>query len=74
MSDTAHALPETIECPLCLGRGQLTRAEVLERLGMKDFTEQRSCWSNPSKRFWLLFSMPGGFWLSVASTHLRSPR
>jgi hypothetical protein len=38
MSDTAHALPETIECPLCLGRGQLTRAEVLERLGMKDFT------------------------------------
>jgi hypothetical protein len=29
--------PETIECPLCLGQGQMTRAEVLERLGMKDF-------------------------------------
>jgi hypothetical protein len=23
--------------------------------------EQRSGWSNPSKRFWLLFSMPSGF-------------
>jgi len=28
---------ETIECPLCLGKGDLKRAEVLERLGMKDF-------------------------------------
>lgn len=28
---------ENIECPLCLGQGQLTRAEVLQRLGMKDF-------------------------------------
>jgi chromosome segregation ATPase len=28
---------DNIECPLCLGQGQLTRAEVLERLGMKDF-------------------------------------
>lgn len=27
---------ETMECPLCLGRGQLKRAEVLERLGAKD--------------------------------------
>jgi len=33
-----HLLPETIDCPLCLGRGQLSRTEVLERLGMKDFT------------------------------------
>jgi len=23
--------------------------------------EQRSGWSSPSERFWLLFSMPGGF-------------
>jgi hypothetical protein len=30
---------------------------------------QRSGWSNLSERFWLLFSMPGGFYLSVASTH-----
>ena len=28
---------ETMECPLCLGEGRLKRAEVLERLGMKDF-------------------------------------
>ena len=28
---------ETIECPLCLGKGELSRTEVLERLGMKDF-------------------------------------
>lgn len=28
---------DNIECPLCLGQGQLTRSEVLERLGMKDF-------------------------------------
>jgi len=28
---------ETIECPLCLGAGALTRAEVLDRLGAKDF-------------------------------------
>jgi hypothetical protein len=29
---------DLIECPLCIGRGQLKRSEVLERLGMKDFT------------------------------------
>jgi hypothetical protein len=28
---------EKIECPLCLGEGRLTRAEVLDRLGVKDF-------------------------------------
>jgi hypothetical protein len=28
---------ETIECPLCCGAGELTRAEVLDRLGVKDF-------------------------------------
>src|ERR1700756_5684264 len=28
---------DLIECPLCIGRGQLKRSEVLERLGMKDF-------------------------------------
>ena len=27
---------ETIECPLCLGAGALTRAEILDRLGVKD--------------------------------------
>src|ERR1700756_4477921 len=28
---------ETIECPLCGGEGELTRAEILDRLGVKDF-------------------------------------
>ena len=28
---------ETIECPLCNGAGELTRAEILDRLGAKDF-------------------------------------
>jgi hypothetical protein len=28
---------ETIECPLCCGAGELTRAEILDRLGVKDF-------------------------------------
>src|SRR5271167_2680557 len=28
---------ERIECPLCGGAGELTRAEVLDRLGVKDF-------------------------------------
>ena len=27
---------ETIECPLCLGAGSLKRAEILDRLGVKD--------------------------------------
>src|ERR1700690_1527165 len=30
-------IPQTIECPLCLGAGALTRAEVLDRLGVRDF-------------------------------------
>lgn len=28
---------ETIECPLCGGQGELGRAEILDRLGVKDF-------------------------------------
>ena len=28
---------ETIECPLCRGAGELNRAEILDRLGVKDF-------------------------------------
>ncbi len=28
---------ETIECPLCSGSGELSRAEILDRLGVKDF-------------------------------------
>ena len=27
----------TIQCPLCLGAGELSRAEILDRLGVKDF-------------------------------------
>ena len=34
MTDSTPALPEAIECPLCLGNGELSRTEVLERLGM----------------------------------------
>ena len=37
MRGTNAASPEAIECPLCLGKGLLSRTEVLERLGMKDF-------------------------------------
>ena len=37
MADSTPALPESIECPLCLGKGELSRTEVLERLGMRDF-------------------------------------
>ena len=37
MTDSTAAMPEAIECPLCLGKGELSRTEVLERLGMKDF-------------------------------------
>ena len=28
---------DNIECPLCLGSGELTRSEVLDRLGVRDF-------------------------------------
>jgi hypothetical protein len=30
-------LTETMQCPLCLGAGELKRTEVLDRLGVKDF-------------------------------------
>src|SRR5664279_1397517 len=36
LPNTMTTLPETIECPLCVGKGTLTRTEVLERLGTKD--------------------------------------
>jgi hypothetical protein len=37
MTMRSHLPTETIECPLCCGAGELTRAEVLDRLGVKDF-------------------------------------
>lgn len=37
MSEASPGLPETIECPLCNGQGELSRTEVLQRLGMKDY-------------------------------------
>jgi hypothetical protein len=40
LPDKEGALPpptETIECPLCSGAGALARAEILDRLGAKDF-------------------------------------
>jgi hypothetical protein len=36
MSDNGSKGNGDIECPLCLGQGKLTRAEVLDRLGVKD--------------------------------------
>ena len=40
MSTKAAAVPSTsenVECPLCRGTGELSRAEILERLGVRDF-------------------------------------
>jgi hypothetical protein len=37
MTMPSSSPPEKIECPLCAGAGELTRAEVLDRLGVKDF-------------------------------------
>src|SRR5437660_10793289 len=34
---TRSVSSEVIECPLCSGAGELSRAEVLDRLGVKDF-------------------------------------
>jgi predicted nuclease with TOPRIM domain len=34
---TRSASPEVIECPLCSGAGELARAEILDRLGVRDF-------------------------------------
>jgi hypothetical protein len=34
---TRSVSPEVIECPLCSGEGELTRTEILDRLGVKDF-------------------------------------
>jgi hypothetical protein len=31
-------LPEKIQCPLCFGHGEISRAEILDRLGMKEFS------------------------------------
>jgi hypothetical protein len=37
MTTQSLALSENMECPLCLGEGELKRTEVLGRLGAKDF-------------------------------------
>jgi hypothetical protein len=37
MTTEPSVLTEAIECPLCLGEGNLKRTEVLDRLGVKDF-------------------------------------
>ena len=37
MSTRPTSPTEVIECPLCCGRGELSRAEILERLGVRDF-------------------------------------
>jgi len=33
----SQSASETMECPLCCGEGELSRAEILDRLGVKDF-------------------------------------
>jgi hypothetical protein len=33
----SHLPTETVECPLCAGAGELTRAEILDHLGVRDF-------------------------------------
>jgi hypothetical protein len=53
LSLTADSLgTDLIECPLCIGRGQLKRSEVLERLGMKDFA--RVAQLSAEEAFWML--------------------
>ena len=37
MTMRSHLPTETIECPLCSGAGELSRAEILDRLGVRDF-------------------------------------
>lgn len=37
MPNQSQSLTESIECPLCCGAGELSRAEILDRLGAKDF-------------------------------------
>jgi predicted nuclease with TOPRIM domain len=37
MSKGTTSPTERIECPLCSGTGELTRGEILDRLGVKDF-------------------------------------
>jgi hypothetical protein len=37
MSTRTMSPTETIECPLCSGTGKLSRTEILDRLGVKDF-------------------------------------
>jgi len=37
MSSRPAKTTETMPCPLCCGAGKLTRAEILDRLGVKDF-------------------------------------
>jgi len=37
MLTQSPSVSEKIECPLCCGKGELSRAEILDRLGAKDF-------------------------------------
>jgi len=37
MTSRSSSPTERMECPLCCGTGELTRAEILDRLGVKDF-------------------------------------
>ena len=37
MTMRSHLPTETVECPLCAGAGELTRAEILDHLGVRDF-------------------------------------
>ena len=45
MPDIDRSLNEAIACPLCNGRGQFSRMEVLESLGIKDDGLTDQIWS-----------------------------
>ena len=54
MTAESSVMNEYIECPLCCGTGELTRAEILDRLGVKDFA--RVAQSSAEEAFRLLQS------------------
>jgi hypothetical protein len=43
--DTHEPLSETIECPLCAGKGKFSRTEVLDCLGIENDSPADQVWS-----------------------------
>lgn len=46
-------LPQKMQCPLCNGEGTISRAEVLDRLGMKDFARVAQLSAEEAMRLFL---------------------